>query len=1255
MPDKQKRRKNNKNKRKNKNQRPNPNTSSANANESVRSETCSGQNTAEGSINDNESVKSECEPVSVESFNEPQLDTTLNNHETDSKTEQKDLIDKTNDTQLPKDVPKNEIVEEFTKENLIVESYVVESPENSLKIKGKLDTQIKSKSLDNDDAPKIVEISEENIGHSEEENSVTLCESSNVLVTDVESDVEWEKTDDIKNDNVPALKELATSTLSIATLPFDIAECQQTKALTPEAEQSLRKYLKTLNLSTHPTDPSSIEIKTEIEHIINREIKHRLRKKGLADDFLCPRLGPPRVLDVIDEEGSSESSATSRRHSHLIEKKSDCEDLEDDVFEDNKKVKEKYSTKSVHTLSSIKQIPQQCFLVGAKIKEPEVTEARGDWSMQTVEKISGAEIVYLTDTSSSTSSIHDLGDETDDGIETDVSIRMVTPTIEVTDTENLLKKTFTENVIKVDNDSKKDTESHSEVKTNGNHDNSSVYSEGSVPSDHEIVVLSTDDIKTNLYVKEINDVQDKITESEITPIINVPNSSPSPQQRKSNEEYDIEMKVLKCELNDAINNLIKEVASDSESTNENPKESFARQDSTSSVCSSQCTAKYNLTFSSLNDVSNMHDETCENNKADITPLEKSMSTSHVKDVFDCVTGTASQIKSEDIKQPDGLRDLCVRKIATLPYGEKILEELASVSERLQNITVFGSKTSSGTIQEQSEKIFAKCNQTTENKMPYFPLPDVSTIETVSLETKPKDTFSPPVQPPPRRSSLRKSQDDHWTGLPTKTEPVYVCLSPSQKMLMEKTNTVISKENASDLVDMHKKFVDRRGYNECKNEDREKLSNPPVVPFKSQTGSRLLALIRDPTVTSSINNSISKSHHHSVDHIEKSYSRVEQMSKRIRDQFNSIGDFSSYKPIPPPRPRKYSSSVYESDESDFTDSSFRSMKSERKFFHYSTGNLNKEIENDISTIQNMHRHYTHIRDQTSSQQSPRRPSLPKDLCDQQMEYIRQKEKEVEAEIKRLEAKKVNSNATENKAPKAPLVTEKEVFEEKSDNNNYFRSHKKDVTYSTNVPDKGGKCKLSSAFSSSQEEILRDKMYSEYISQMAERQERKQHKVIKITNYPTTKPSNTVSKSMPVLDDIDSKVNNRIEKDFILKARERWEKLGIKDPETEDERETDKNVYREPKVIEHKIKVIEGNQEKDVQKLPTHLQEFVRFTAKDKPPGAAGDSGSGESPCAAPASTPEPPAPATAPHVVLCAVVFIVVAVLKYFIRKLRFNY
>lgn len=1254
MPERPKRRKNNKNKRKNKNNRPDTNKATGestnseagtqntelkpdNAPQTINSENQT-TNFISVAVNQTNEIQSVSNSICVESHDLPQ---DLNNN-SDA------VVAVSNPTICP-------VIEDLENIEIEVQSYVVESPEQSAKNRSKLNNTTKSKSLDNEEATKIIDITEEIDSQVEDECTLAAIETNNVLISDVDSDIEWEKTEDFNEALESETKEIATGTLSITNIPLDIARCDETKSLTPEAEESLRHYLKTLNLATQPADVSSIEIKTEIEQIINREIRHRLRKKGLAEDFLCPRLGPARILDVIDEEGSSESSVTSRRQSHISDRKSDNEDLDDDVFEDKNKISEKYATKSVRLLSNKSfghQIPQQCVLVGTKIKQPEITEARGDWSVKTVEKMAGAEVVYLTDSSSSTSSLHDFGDEPDDDVDTDVSVRMITPIIEVIDTESLLKKTFTpitcSNTMVVQNDDADKMSNQSvhitETKVNGNNEDN--HTGGSAQNEHEIVVLSIDNITTNLYVKDVEEnpktehndkVAHTLSRDIITKLESNKETGKDENIQKSSEDYDLEMKVLKCELNDAINNLIKEVSSDSESNNENPKEIFTRQDSSSSVCSSQCTAKYNPSYSSLNDVSNMlHDDTCDNNTE---VVQNSNSSSHVKDVFECVTGTSTHKKDIVVNEPSALRDLCVKKIATFPYGDKILEELAYVSKRLQNIAVLGStpnnvtelnnqhQTESSTVYEVKQK----------SKMPYYPLPDLSSISTVALETQnQKEPVPPPVQP--RNSSLKKSQDDHWTGLPTKIEPVYVCLSPSQKMLMEKTNTVLTKENASQLVDMHKKFVDRRGYHEYykdKYKEQKQSDNPLVVPFKSQTGSRLLALIRDPAVTSNINSSIGKHiKHTSADQLEHNYTQRERMSKKLHDQFNSIKDFSSsFKPIPPPRPRKYSSSFYESDESsDFTDSSHRSMRSERKFFHYSTGNLNQEIENEVSTIQNMHRYYTHTRDQLSSQNTPRRPSLPKDLCEQQMEYIRQKEKEVEAEIRRLEEKKFEAMSPEKHGPRAPLISDKEnVKDNVTKSQKSFSSQK---ISKSQLPDKS---KLSSVFSSSQEEILRDKMYSEYVNQMAQREERKQHKLIKITNYPAT-GSKTVSKSMSALDVLDSKVNNPIEKEFISKARDRWDKLGIRDPETEDERESAKDVYKEPKVIEHKIKVIEGGEEKDVKKLPSHLQDFVRFTAKDKE--QSGDSGE---------SGTEP----ASPHVMLlCAVIILVLAIGKCFLRLFR---
>ncbi|XP_050562511.1 uncharacterized protein LOC118268087 isoform X4 [Spodoptera frugiperda] len=1282
MPERPKRRKNNKNKRKNKNNKPEVIKNNSDEKKLDSGESCNSKTDSKEDLVENESVVSE--EIKQEIL-QPSIENEIASGSTSSDVVNLNGDLNNNSDEIVENVPPSPTDKCVVVDTVDASAYVVEAPGQSRHGKSKVKLSSKSKSLDDDEATKIIDVTEDVTAEPSNENALALIDTQNVIVTHVDSDVEWENAAELNEVDVKQPKELVTGTLSVTSIPLTVAQCEQTKSLTPDEEKSLRNYLNTLNLATQPDGVNSVEIKTEIEEIINQEIKHRLRKKAMADDFFLHRLGPPRMLDVIDEEGSSGSSMTSRRQSYLSDKRSDVEDLEDDVFEDNKnkltKQKKMMST-AVHKKSFGKLVPQECLLVGAKIKEPEVSEARGDWTMKTVEKMTGAEVVYLTDTSSSTSSLHEIGEDDDDGVDTDASVRMITPTIEVTDTENFLKKTFISNTdnnkqdtntgktieipiqiipnekvsdeiekkntnaeriikVQVENDTsvniekivpeKRTTERivevtyDKEIKENSqqlvrnetksnehiikvaleqdakkndvevitstnktdNDRNLRLESEKtseqskniveniSSQNSHEIVVLSTDNIKTNLYVKDIEE-----------PI----NKDDNKMQAKQNK-YELESKLIKCEFNDAINNLIKEVVSESEETNENAKETFSRQDSSSSVDSSQCTAKYNPNYSSLNDIVSMtHDETTTNNKTNTEQV--SSTASHVKDVFECVTGAPRQNKTiadDDTKEPLKLRDLCVRNIATLPYGKKILEELASVSERLQNIALYGAP--ANVIDKKPDT----------DKMPHYRLPDVSSIDTITIPVKTKDPVPPPVKP--RRSSLRKTsqEEEHWTGVPTKTEPVYVCLSPSQKMLMEKTNTVITKDEASHLVDMHRKFVDRRGYNEQYKSDKEReesdVDSTPVIPFKSQTGSRLLALIRDPTLTNNIN-SLNQRLNSSTDDIQRKRTTTTSTTfmKSNHDRFANR-DFS-FKPIPPPRPKKYSSSFYESDESsDFTDSSMRSMKSERKFFHYSTGNLNKEIESDVSSIQNMHRFFTDKRDEINDYKSPRRPSLPKDLCEQQMEYIRKKEKEVEAEIQRLEALKSNiPQMQKSPGPRAPLISEKEVIDERiKDSNNYSISRKKDVVMTSHgsEPKKG---KLSSVFSSSQEELLREKMYSEYVSQMAEREERRQHKVIKITNTPSSTNHITVSKSMPALDILDAKVNNRIEKEFISKARERWDKLGIKDPETEDERESN-NVYKEPKVIEHKIKVIEGGEEKDVKKLPSHLQEFVRFTAKD----------------------------------------------------------
>lgn len=1179
MPERSKRRKYNKNKRKNnKNNQSSINKNNKEENQTISIESGSGI-TKEDVDKNNIQIVKEC----YENQSKPSESCNVNSE-----------ISAEVEVQKVDEVKK----EERRDDSIIIQTYIVETPEQANKTKLKLNNGTKSKSCDNDDTPTIVEITEDGNTQIDQKLCAPVIDSSNVIISNEESDIEWENVDDFK---LPQT-ELIEGVLSSTTIPLNIAQCEHTKTLSPEEESSLRNYLQTLNLATSSTNSNTGDIKTEIEHIINREIKYRLRRKGLAEDNIYPRTGPSRSLAVIDEEGSSGSSKTSRRQSYLSDKKSDNEELEDEVFENTQAQR----LTSVYTDSSNHLIPQPCLRVDAKLKEPEISEARGDWTVQTVEKMTGAELVYLTDSSSSTSSIYDANDDFNKGEESDTSVRIITPTIEVTDTETLLSNSFlakSNNKVleKRQEKSLNETGSVDKQVSNNTHSSSNINIRDNSDarlhlndSSHEIVVLSTDNLETNLYVKDLNEQENKVSSekyheaNKVDDNVKLVTKSP-----KDIDEYDLEIKVLKCELNDAINNLIKEVISDSENSNESLNDTLKRQDSSSSLDSSQCTAKYNPTNSSLNDISNLiRDEECNNTNKENTELGPSFS--HVKDVLQCITNKFT-LNDKDIKktnvQPLTLRDTCLKKISSFPFGDKILEELANVSQRLQN-TVLAS---------QSENVNSN----------------------VTSSRKENSQIPPPIQP--RKSSLKVSQDEQIKPIvPQRTEPVYECLSPSQKVTMDKTNTFIGKDEVVQTVEIcgNKTDINVKNFQDMSviGDSLEKTH------LKSKTGSRLLALLRDTSNTPKLNlPSLSSTSFQSP----KVKFNMESYSKKLIDEIDSAN-------IPSDRylPRKFentSSYFYESD-SGIRENSFRSLRNNKKYFHYSTGNLSKEIESDISSIQNMHRYCTNVRDKHREDITPRRPSLPKDLCDQQMEYICQKEKEIDAELRRLEVEKTKPLC--RRGPRAPMFSEKEFSYDQmfdSKNKNYVQ---KPIKHQS--PAHAERRNLSSLFSSSEEELLREKMYSEYVNQIAEREQRKQHKVIKITQTP--KNINPISKSMPALETLNLR-NNLIEQEFISKAKERWYKLGIKDPETEDEQEKQKDVYREPKIIEHKIKVIESGEEKDVQKLPTHMQEFVRFTVNDKDNEKCntGESDSEQ---------------ASAHVVVFCAVVILVLAVGKFLLRLFR---
>ncbi|KAK0085476.1 hypothetical protein PV325_005064 [Microctonus aethiopoides] len=132
-----------------------------------------------------------------------------------------------------------------------------------------------------------------------------------------------------------------------------------------------------------------------------------------------------------------------------------------------------------------------------------------------------------------------------------------------------------------------------------------------------------------------------------------------------------------------------------------------------------------------------------------------------------------------------------------------------------------------------------------------------------------------------------------------------------------------------------------------------------------------------------------------------------------------------------------------------------------------------------------------------------------------------------------------------------------------------------------------------------EIFRCQMYNEYIDKVLEREERKHHKVIKISSHMDLNGENDKNKSSSM---------NTIEKEFIERAKNRMNRFGINLDASESERtimeETkSEEITRDVETTkrEHngdKAKcLIDGKEIKDAGKLPKHLQEFLVLATND----------------------------------------------------------
>lgn len=480
-------------------------------------------------------------------------------------------------------------------------NYRVDYPENAKK-KSPIR---KSKSLDDDEPVKITEVHE----ISEEENAAQCS----AVVSEVESDLDWDTAEElIVEDELPTQE-----TASLSEYTIDLGECsaQQPRLISPEDELNLRNFLEGLDLVKSPEECINQPIfeKSSVDSIRERRAKKR---EALAQYFI-PAYQNPRFLDVINEENSDVS-----------DKEQSCD---------------KTSTKT-NTISIQRRMqshfckPKSDVAILVPTKLTEIPKQTQDvCSTSIVETSSGAEIVYLQDTSSSgtpSDSEMSLADG-DDGDDESSKLETIEDNPNTPSAQNSGHQEASET-----SDSYANMTPSSQLTpppTPG-----SLSPKGENKSFNEEMIAFTQKALNYISGKDEGDLSSIFTDDRFEQL---------PDEIKNKLQN---MSVLHTEiLNEQPTKTISVAALSPPPVPS--RSSSVSSNGSSSRATSLCTARYNPSNSSLADIASL-----------------------VKD--------EGLLKDDYCYQPLALRELCVTFLLTLPFGKDILQELAEVSRDLELYT-----------------------------------------------------------------------------------------------------------------------------------------------------------------------------------------------------------------------------------------------------------------------------------------------------------------------------------------------------------------------------------------------------------------------------------------------------------------------------------------------------------------------------------------------------------------------------------------
>ncbi|KAH8253768.1 hypothetical protein KR032_006829 [Drosophila birchii] len=194
---------------------------------------------------------------------------------------------------------------------------------------------------------------------------------------------------------------------------------------------------------------------------------------------------------------------------------------------------------------------------------------------------------------------------------------------------------------------------------------------------------------------------------------------------------------------------------------------------------------------------------------------------------------------------------------------------------------------------------------------------------------------------------------------------------------------------------------------------------------------------------------------------------------------------------------------------------------------------------------------------------RRASLPRELHEQQLKYILSKEEELKLEVERLQQERRRLMEEMQRAPVLPAPQRRESY----------RPAAKLPTLS-------------------EDEVFRQQMAEEWMNKVAEREERRQHKIIRISKIEDEQDHSAVDRAT-ISDEFLDRVKERRHK-LAMPADSDWESGAESQPQPHSQSQAESDVEAPP------VRILEGQSEANLRQLPRHLREFAKFSTSEQLP-------------------------------------------------------